>query len=62
MYIGARWVVENEHNGRALADLFISANSENVSALGSRVFQQQVLTYNQLMLTTKINQISARYS
>lgn len=37
----------------ALADLFISANSENVSALGRRVFQQQVLTYNQLMLTTK---------
>ena len=36
-----------------LADVFISANSENVSALGSRVFQQQVLTYNQLMLTTK---------
>lgn len=37
----------------ALADLFISANSENVSVLGRRVFQQQVLTYNQLMLTTK---------
>ena len=36
-----------------LADVFISANSETVSALGSRVFQQQVLTYNQLMLTTK---------
>ena len=36
-----------------LADVFISANSENVSALGSRVFQQQVITYNQLMLTTK---------
>ena len=36
-----------------LADVFISANSENVSALGSRVFQQQVLTYNQLMLTIK---------
>ena len=36
-----------------LADVFISANSENVSVLGSRVFQQQVLTYNQLMLTTK---------
>lgn len=36
-----------------LADIFISANSKNVSGLGSRVFQQQVLTYNQLMLTTK---------
>ncbi len=37
----------------ALADLFISANSENVSALGSRVFQQQVLTYNQTYADNK---------
>jgi molybdenum ABC transporter, periplasmic molybdate-binding protein len=36
-----------------LADLFISANSENVSALGNQVFQQRTLTYNRLMLTTK---------
>ena len=62
MHIGPAGLLKTRIMEGELADVFISANSENVSALGSRVFQQQVLTYNQLMLTQKIAKISARYS
>ena len=57
MYMGPAGLLKTRIMEGALADLFISANSENVSALGRRVFQQQVLTYNSTYADNKkINQ------